>query len=425
MKPNERREALRILSTLLDHQQSLSHQFTQDTPSFTKVLCFGVARYYFRLSVIADALLKKRPKSTDVWICLLMGLYQLHELKLPDYAVVKETVDLLHHLKLSWAKGLVNAVLRTYCREKDMILDRLKTNLSFQYNHPDWFSTRLKTAWPHDWQHILAHNDTHPPMILRVNTQRHTLKAYSEKLQTAGIQHHVLPPEGLLLETPCDVHALPGFTEGDVSVQDSAAQKAAHLLDLKPTLRVLDACAAPGGKTGHLLELTPHLGACVALDLDARRLAKVQENLDRLQLSATLRQGDASLPNTWWDGQLFDRILLDAPCSATGVIRRHPDIKLLRTEADITTVVHTQYTLLKTLWPLLAPNGRLVYATCSIFPEENEQQLARFVEETSDARGIAITDLGGHPTPHGVQFFPGDDDGDGFFYGVLMKVSLI
>lgn len=425
MKKNERLQALRILTAVLQDQTPLSHLMASatDLSPLSKEICFGVCRHYFRLAAIADQLLKKRPKEVEVWAALLMGLYQLHYLRIPDYAVVKETVALLEQVKRTWAKGLVNAILRTYCREQEKLLANLEESPAFLYGHPEWFIKRLQKAWPDHWQSILEANDMHPPMSLRVNSRHASTKEYLQRLQEIGItaQPHQYSLQGIRLTTPCDVRTLPGFTGGDVSVQDEAAQLAVSLLDLKPGLRVLDACAAPGGKTCHILEIEPSLSACVALDVDSKRLLRVQENLNRLNLQATLLKGDGVQPETWWDGIQFDRILLDAPCSAIGVIRRHPDIKLLRTEADITSVTKLQQDLLHALWPLLAPGGVMVYATCSIMPEENELQIRNFIASHSDCLFIAQEQPWGHATKNGWQILPGDNDMDGFFYSVLTK----
>ena len=425
MKKNERLQALRILNAVLQDKTPLSHLMSRaaDLSPLSKEICFGVCRHYFRLAAIADQLLKKRPKEVEVWTSLLIGLYQLHYLRIPDYAVVKETVALLEQVKKTWAKGLVNAVLRTFCREQETLLAGLQNNTAFRYGHPEWLVKRIQIAWPDNWQTILEANDTHPPMSLRVNTKHTSVKAYLQSLQKAGIDAHPLAysMQGIKLNTPGDVRALPGFAAGDISVQDEAAQLAVSLLDLKPGLRLLDACAAPGGKTCHILEMEPSLSACVALDIDSERLIRVQENLDRLNLKATLLKGDAAQPKTWWDGVLFDRILLDAPCSALGVIRRHPDIKLLRTETDISSVAQVQYALLRSLWPLLAPGGIMLYATCSIMPEENEQQIKNFLTHQSDCQVLAEKKSWGHATQHGWQILPGDNNMDGFFYSVLTK----
>lgn len=426
MKKNERLQALHSLTCLLEKKTPLLHVMqSRDLSPFSKELCFGVCRNFYRLESIADRLIKKRPKQLDIWLCVLMGLYQLYYLKLPDYAVVKESVTLLTSIKKIWAKGLVNAVLRTFCREQDAILERLRHNQTFVYGHPDWLLERIQHNYPNQWPVILQANDTHPPMTLRVNQQKTTRTTYLDRLKQLGIEGtpHPWAEQGIVLSNAYSVTNLPGFSQGDVSVQDAAAQLTVSLLNLKPDLRVLDACCAPGGKTCHILETQPNLKTLWALDIEPKRLARVQENLQRLNLNATLVQGDGLTPNTWWDGQLFDRILLDAPCSATGVIRRHPDIKLLRTEAEIQTIVTTQHDLLHALWPLLAPGGRMVYATCSIMPEENTTQIAQFAASKPDCTVVMEDQSWGHKTTNGIQILPGDDDMDGFFYCTLHKTE--
>ena len=344
-------------------------------------------------------------------------------MNLPDYAVVKETVALVEKVKKPWAKGLVNAVLRNFCRKQAELLATLNDDPQFIYGHPPHLLARIQKAWPQDWQAIALANDAHPPMTLRVNLQLISVKDYLHDLEVLGIaaKAHPLVSSAITLVSPCDVRNLPGFTEGKIAVQDAAAQLAAPLLDLKPGLRVLDACCAPGGKTCHILETQSQLAACVAVDVDNKRLLRVKENLNRQQLTAEIVQGDALKPQQWWDSQLFDRILLDAPCSALGVVRRHADIKLLRTEDEIKAVVHTQYSMLRSLWPLLAPKGILVYATCSIMPEENEQQIAQFLNEHEECTLLPIAAEWGRATPHGRQILPGEQGMDGFFYSILLK----
>ncbi|MDF1827954.1 MAG: 16S rRNA (cytosine(967)-C(5))-methyltransferase RsmB [Legionellaceae bacterium] len=422
---NERKLARKALHEVLSENRSLSHIKTELTP-FAQNLCFGVCRHYFRLDALAKQLLKKPPKNFDIWLTLLIGLYQLRELDLPHYAVVHETVALLNTKKTSWAKSLINAVLRKYCREKDVLDKQAEQSASFRYNYPLWLLKRLQKAWPDHWEAMIAASDAHPPMSLRVNQQRASLHGYQEQLENinicaAPITHTT---HGLVLDKPCDVFDLPGFKTGDVSVQDGAAQLAAQFLELKPGLRVLDACCAPGGKTCHILETEPHLKACVALDIEPKRLKRTRENLARLGFESRIQllAGDAQNPDSWWDGILFDRILLDAPCSATGVIRRHPDIKLLRTAEDVQAITQTQATLLETLWPLLAPGGILVYATCSILPEENEKQIAAFINQHTNAQISPDIMPWGHATGHGWQIFPGEASMDGFFYSVLHKI---
>ena len=389
----------------------------------TKEICFGFCRHYFRLQAMADCLVKKKPKEIDVWVALLMGLYQLHYMKIPDYAVVKETVAVLEKIKKGWAKGLVNAVLRNFCRKQDEILASLAHDQAFIYGQPQGLLKHLKTDWPNDWQNIAKANDTHPPMTLRVNLRKNSVADYLSALKETGLdaEAHPIASEGIILKTPCNVYSLPGFEDGWVSVQDGAAQLAVSLLSLKPGQRVLDACCAPGGKTCHILESEPNLGACIALDVDSKRLKRVSDNLERLHLAATLLQGDALVPEQWWDGQSFERILLDAPCSATGVIRRHSDIKLLRTDEEIVAVSKIQHSMLRSLWPLLAPGGLMVYATCSVIAEENEQQIADFVASQSDCTVVKDKKEWGRATGHGLQILPGEHGMDGFFYSVLLK----
>jgi len=391
-------------------------------PAFTKELCFGVCRHYIRLSMIADTFLKKRPKDIEIWICLLLGLYELHFCHTPDYAAVKETVALLHKCKLQWAKGLVNAILRRYCQERTQLISKLQHNDAFLYGHPSWLMQRIQQAWPDNWQEILQANDEHPPMVLRVNCRYNTPAEYINYLQQTGITaiSHPYVQDAIILKTPMDVQLIPGFYQGLCSVQDGSAQLAVNLLQLQPKLRVLDACCAPGGKLGHILEKEPH-ATVIGLDIDQRRLNKVHNNLQRIQQNTTLILGDAKYPTEWWDGIKFDRILLDAPCSAIGVIRRHPDIKLLRTERDIIAVVQLQHQILNSLWPLLADQGLLLYITCSILPEENELQIAKFIQQHQDCTAMPIQYPYAHTTQHGLQILPGHSNMDGFFYSVLQK----
>ncbi len=420
MKNNDRNHALQILLALVDEKISLTQSMRSqpNLSALSKEICFGVCRHYYGLEHLAHQLMHKKPKTTDLWMCILMGLYELHYLNTPDFAVVKETVDLVHALKKPWAKGLINGVLRSYCRQKDTL-----THLNDDLNHPQWLMSRLKTDWPCDWQAILNASNKRAPMTLRVNQRQHSVTSYLSELTALGIkaQPNPLLQYGIILEEPTAVSNLPGFNDGAVSVQDGAAQLAATLLDLKPGLRLLDACAAPGGKTTHILESEPHLAEVWALDVEPNRLQYVQDNLNRLHLSATLKAGDGQNPESWWDGRRFDRILLDAPCSALGVIRRHPDIKLLRTPEDIPPVIERQAQLLEALWPLLSAGGRMVYATCSILPAENEQQIHSFIQKHPDCTPHLEPQDWGHFTGHGWQIFPGEHNMDGFFYSILEK----
>lgn len=425
MIKNDRLQALTILLEVIENGEQLTRllQANSEISSLTRIICYGVCRHYFRLQILADSLVDKRPKDQDLWLVLLIGLFQLQYLDKPEYATVQETVALVDKIKKKWARGLVNAVLRRFCRERSEVLAALEKRGDFVSGHPDWFISRLKKDWPSSWQMILKANDEHPPMSLRVNQQHGTRDSYLEQLHAAGIdaQPHAFSIVGITLDTACDVNELPGFADGDISVQDEAAQLAAPLLLLEPGMRVLDVCAAPGGKTCHILETMPEILECVAIDNDYRRLQRVHANLTRLGLHATVKSGDALEPETWWDGKLFDRILLDAPCSATGVIRRHPDIKLLRTENDIQTIVRLQASILASIWPLLRPGGLMVYATCSVMKEENEQQIAKFISQVTDCTCDTGEKSWGIDTGYGWQLLPGQNNCDGFFYSVLIK----
>lgn len=411
--------AVKILKKLLENHTPLSFLLTSETSAFTKELCYGVCRQYFILEIITNQLVDKKIKKNAVLLTIFIGIYQLKYLKKPPYAVVTESVKALDKLKLSWAKGLVNAVLRNYCR-KHATLDEKFTKDN--HNHPLWFVDKVQKTYPCQWQEILKANDLHPPMTLRVNQQHHNEDSYLAKLTKLGIEAKKLPFTGIELAKPCNVHVLPGFTQGEVSVQDQAAQLAATLLKPEANLRVLDACAAPGSKLCHILEIEPNLKDCVGLDIEAWRIEKIKENLQRLNLNARLIHGDSSKPNQWWNNKLFDRILLDAPCSATGVIRRHPDIKLLRKDEDITKAKDLQKTLLYALWPLLKKGGLFLYATCSILPEENEEQIKDFINANPDCKFIDKKFPWGRETGHGWQILPGDYNMDGFFYSLLTKI---
>lgn len=445
--------AITILEKLLNRHIPLSSLLVSTPsapmPAMTRALCFGVARYYFQLEAIADSLLKKRPKDQALWCIILLGLYQLYERTNPDHSIVNNSVTLTIRIKKAWAKGMVNAVLRTFCRQRDTLLNELgQQSLTAAYNHPAWLIERLRQAWPDVWEKILHENDQHPPMTLRVNATASNAQqardSYLQTLHEAGITAIAsnYAPQAITLEKPCDVQQLPEFNRGAVSVQDGAAQLAAPLLALAPQLRVLDACCAPGGKTAHILEIEPRLKALLALDIDSERLTRVKDNLLRLNLHLKIKdqytlsingtqensiikvqQGDAAKPEAWWDETQFDRILLDAPCTATGVIRRHPDIKYLRTPNDVKQICDTQSNLLKRLWPLLTPGGRLVYATCSILPEENHAQIKQFLSAHTDATCMPLDAHWGHTTEYGTQILPGEHGMDGFFYAILIKAQ--
>lgn len=428
---NTRQSITKLLLPIINQKKSLSN--LQDEISdeknraYIQEICFGVCRWYFQLTFIANQLIQKplKEKDQDVAVLILMGLYELIYLRTPDHAVVSETVEAVKAMKKNWATGFVNAILRNFIRQKDSLMEKTNKNLEAHFSHPAWMIGKIKKAWPEAWQEILNTNNERAPMTLRVNQQSTSRDQYLQQLLEAGIKAKPtsFSPVGIVLDSPCAVSALPGFFDGVVSVQDESAQLATELLDLQPEQIVLDACAAPGGKTCHILEMQPNLKKLVAVDHDKKRLARIQENLDRVNVSAELIAENVLNLKKLFADETFDRILLDAPCSATGVIRRHPDIKLLRRESDIKTLSLTQLKLLKSCWQALKPGGRLVYATCSIFPEENIDVIEQFLQETSDASEITLDTFWGEKQKHGRQIFPGQNQMDGFYYAILYRVS--
>lgn len=408
------------LPTQLDKVEDRDRGFTQD-------LAFGTARWQPRLSALAAKLLQKPFKAADadVEALLLVGLYQLLYTRVPAHAAIGETVGCADKLKKPWAKALLNAVLRRAQRESEALLAELEHDPVVRTAHPRWLQKALKAFWPEQWEAICAANNAHPPMILRVNRRHHSRDAYLQLLTDAGINATpcVYSVDGIVLEAATDVRSLPGFAEGWISVQDEAAQLAADLLDLAPGQRVLDACCAPGGKTCHILEVEKDLAAVVAVDLEAKRLVRVRENLARLGLSAELIAADGRDTATWWDGKPFQRILLDAPCSATGVIRRHPDIKLTRQPDDIAALAVLQGELLDALWPTLEVGGILLYATCSTLPTENTEVIQAFLARTSGARELDLATAAGIKQPHGRQLLAQEGGHDGFYYAKLIKIA--
>ena len=408
------------LPTQLDKVEDRDRGFTQD-------LAFGTARWQPRLSALAAKLLQKPFKAADadVEALLLVGLYQLLYTRVPAHAAIGETVGCADKLKKPWAKALLNAVLRRAQRESEALLAELEHDPVVRTAHPRWLQKSLKAFWPEQWEAICAANNAHPPMILRVNRRHHHRDAYLQLLTDAGINATpcVYSPDGIVLEAAADVRGLPGFAEGWISVQDEAAQLAADLLDLAPGQRVLDACCAPGGKTCHILEVEKDLAGVVAVDLEAKRLVRVRENLARLGLSADLIAADGRETATWWDGKPFQRILLDAPCSATGVIRRHPDIKLTRQPDDIAALAVLQGELLDALWPTLEVGGILLYATCSTLPTENTEVIEAFLARTSGARELDLATAAGIKQPHGRQLLAQEGGHDGFYYAKLIKIA--
>ena len=393
--------------------------------SLAQQLCYGVLRWLPRLQSVLGELLERpiRRRDTDVNVLLLLGLYQLEYTRIPAHAAVAETVAASRVLRKSWASGLVNATLRRYQRQKRDLVHALDERQEVKYAHPRWLIDIVRAAWPADWEHILYQNNRRAPMTLRANARVETQDHYRKRLHAAGLAAQPTPhtSHGLTLESAVAVEHLPGFETGAASVQDGAAQLAAHLLDAKRGHRVLDACAAPGGKSAHILETAPEIAELVAIERDLARAQMFGETLSRLGLSANLITSDARDTTAWWDGKTFDRILLDAPCSASGIIRRHPDIKLLREKEDVDRLVELQTGLLEALWSVLAPGGRLVYATCSVFPVENQHRIARFLQRHDDAHELPIVGPWGRCLQHGRQIFPGMDTMDGFYYAVVQK----
>ncbi|WP_238067096.1 16S rRNA (cytosine(967)-C(5))-methyltransferase RsmB [Pseudomonas shirazica] len=431
---NPRLAAARALAAVLSGKASLNSSLPAQLDKvderdrgLTQDLAFGTARWQPRLDLLAAQLLQKPFKAADadVQALLLVGLYQLFYSRIPAHAAIGETVGCADKLKKPWAKGLLNAVLRRAQREGEELLAGMERDPVVRTAHPRWLQKSLKAFWPEQWEAICAANNAHPPMILRVNRRYHSRDAYLALLAEAGVGASACQysSDGIVLAEACDVRGLPGFAEGWVSVQDEAAQLSADLLELAPGQRVLDACCAPGGKTCHLLEAEAGLAHVVAIDLEAKRLTRVRENLDRLQLDAELIACDARDTASWWDGKPFQRILLDAPCSATGVIRRHPDIKLTRQADDIPALATLQGELLDALWPTLEVGGMLLYATCSSLPTENTEVIDAFLARTPGARELDLATEAGLRQPHGRQLLAQEGGHDGFYYAKLIKIA--
>lgn len=383
------------------------------------------ARWWLRFDAVLDRLLDKplRQREPLVHALLIMGLVQLEILKVPPHAAVAATVEAARALRRAPFANLVNAVLRRWLRERENLVAQLDPDPVARTAHPAWLIETITRDWPDDAQAILAANNAPVPPMLRVNPRATTRNAMLDSLQSLGVaaSAHPFLPDALVLDEHADIARLPGFQQGKLSVQDGAAQLAADLLDAHDGMRVLDACAAPGGKTCHLLERADL--QLLALEREPQRLLRIRENLARLHLDCEVRVGDACKPDTWWDRKPFDRILLDAPCSATGVIRRHPDIKLHRRDTDIPTLAQRQRELLDALWPLLQSDGRLLYATCSILRAENENVIDAFLREHADAESVPIELPAGRVAGGGRQLLPGDGGLDGMYYAAIRKRS--
>jgi len=355
-------------------------------------LTHGCLRRYGRVQAIVAALARRGRPDALVEALLWCCLYAFDSARHADHTVVNEAVKATGLLERWSAKGFVNAVLRRYLRERPAFEARLKQDEPATFQHPQWWIDLVRQAYPADWQPVLAFGNTHPPMGLRVNRRRADPDAYARRLEQAGMAARRLGAEALLLEKPVPVDELPGFSAGDVSVQDLGAQRAARCLDLRDGQRVLDACAAPGGKATHMLELAEL--ELTALDIDGSRAARIARSLERLGLRGEVRAGDAARPRDWWDGRGYDRILVDAPCSASGIARRRPDVKWLRRAQDLPAFADKQSSLLRALWPLLSPGGKLLYVTCSVFPQENDAVVDAFLAAEAQARRLALPDGG-------------------------------
>lgn len=431
---NGRLAALNLCLSVVEHGRSLS----QSLPSalskiedrrdraFVQNLAFGTLRWQHRLQTIAKQLLQKplKEKDQDVNQLILIGLYQILYMDTPEHAAVSETVKLTQKIKKPWAKALINGVLRNFLRDIETLCEKADQNPVAKYSHPQWLIEALKKNYPDHWQTICQANNQPAPTTLRINCLQNSVENYLETLSEIGMEadKHPVCASAIELRQSTDITQLPDFEKGAFSIQDAAAQQAAHLLAPKPNEKVLDACAAPGGKTTHLLEISDNQADILALEIEEERIDRLEENLQRLQLEAEIRVGDASQPSDWWDGELFDKILLDAPCSATGIIRRHPDIKWHRKPQDIKELVQRQAQILQQLWKTLKPGGQLLYATCSVLPQENTLQVSEFIAKTADAFEIPLNvDWGIQPNGAGRQILPGDANMDGFFYCLIEK----
>jgi 16S rRNA (cytosine967-C5)-methyltransferase len=375
-------------------------------------LTHGALRRYGRVQAIVETLSRRGRPDRLVEALLWCSLYAIESRRYADYTVVDQAVRACGLLERWTAKGYVNAVLRAYLRERETIESRIQRDAEARWQHPRWWIEIVQAAYPAVWESVLAAGNAHPPMCLRVNRKLASVDDYLRRLTAEGMAARRVGAEALLLEHPVGVERLPGFAAGEVSVQDAAAQRAAHCLDLRGGQRVLDACAAPGGKTAHILE-TAELDV-TALDVDAARCARIERNLARLRLHAQVRVADCTQPAAWWSGAPFDRILADVPCSASGIARRHPDVKWLRRAQDVEKFAVRQSQIVRALWQVLAPGGKLLYATCSVFPQENGEVVEAFVAAMPGARALALPDGGA------TQWLP-DAEHDGFYYALIEK----
>lgn len=429
--------ALMMLQKVIEQGQSFSsvRRYADALESRDRSLVMemanGVLRWRWKLEFLLGKLMKKplRAKDGDVRLVLLLALYELLEMASADYAVVNEAVQWSKTAGKPWASGLINAVLRACIRDSERLLQEVDQDEVATFSYPEWLIQHFKNDWPEQWQSLLIAGNTRPPTWLRVNTLQIDVNDYRKSID--AVTHtgvHPYAMQALKLERSVHVPLLPGFDQGQFSVQDAGAQLTARLLDVRPGQSVLDLCAAPGGKACHLLEQTPGIRTLVAVDLVEERISKVRENLERLKLDQTgadirLVTGDVREADQWWEGQYFERILVDAPCSATGVIRRHPDIKSLRREEDIAPLAEIQQQILQQAVEMLAPGGLLLYVTCSVLRDENENQVEKLLSSRNDIYEQVIDDNWGVACKVGRQLLPGEDDADGFYYALLCKTS--
>lgn len=422
----------KILKQVIEDKMTLSHIFNNNSlikqaeneKALIQEMSYGAIRWYIQLESLLNQLLDKPIKSKDSELkyLLIIGLYQLVHMRIAAHAVVSETVETCVKLKKQSAKGLVNAILRRYLRNADTLSSSF-SNIETQTSHPQWLIEKLQNDWPEDWQKIIDANNQRPPMYLRVNQLQNNRDQYLKKLEDDEINAKPTPfsKQGILLDKPKDISQLPGFAKGLVSVQELAAQFSTHLLDLHAGQNVLDACAAPGGKSAHILETTPDIASLTVIEKDPKRAEKLSATLNRLKLDASLKVSDALDVDEWWSGEEYDRVLLDAPCSATGVIRRHPDIKVLRSADEVNKINKLQLALLSTLWKVLKKQGLLLYVTCSILKKENSDIIKLFLENNADCSIKPIEVEWGLDTDYGTQILTGENNMDGFFYACLQK----
>jgi 16S rRNA (cytosine967-C5)-methyltransferase len=430
-----------LLSVLRDDGQSLSslthltEKLDSRDAAFARMLSFGVLRFYHQLQALLHPFIKKplKPKDRDIQLVMLIAIYQIMHTRVPDFAVVDMAVKQVRKSKKKWAANMVNGVLRSFLREIDGkepedVIQVLGTEEG-QYSHPQWMIDRIRRDWPQNWREILIANNKQAPMTLRINSQQRSVDQYVALLQDVELNAEQMTglTSALKLEQARDVKQLPGFKEGWFSVQDAGAQLAAQILQPAAGDQILDACAAPGGKTAHMFELQQDIRV-TALDISEMRLQRVEENCQRLGFKPELIVADATAVDDWWQGQLFDKILLDVPCSAVGVIRRHPDIKHLRRDEDIKNLQQLQREILLKNWALLKPGGTLLYATCSLFKAENADQIEWFLNQVGDAQLAdfpeSISKIENLSTAGvGLQLFPLSGETDGFYYALLRKTG--